>query len=221
MSPGEGKPLAAQRVLLAVARPLLRRGLLDWLLERYPDVVLEAVSDPAALRERLPRLRPQLLLAEPELLARAGLPPEQLPRLLLVGPARHDVVGRPPTTVSACAQLWEGADEAGLRRALDCALDCPLASAQHCASDACALRLGGRPAALGLSAREQEVFTRLGAGEAPREIAAALGLSVKTVEHYRAQIKDKLALRDSRELLEFAVLWRRGLATRPSQLRLD
>jgi DNA-binding CsgD family transcriptional regulator len=221
MNADEGKPLAAQSVLLAVARPLLRRGLLDWLRGRYPDLALETVADPVALRERLPQLRPQLLLAEPELLARAGLSPEQLPRVLLVGPARHDVVDRPPASVSACAQLWEGADEAGLRRALDCALDCPLASAHHCASDACALRLGGRPAALGLSAREQEVFSRLGAGEAPREIAAALGLSVKTVEHYRAQIKDKLALRDSRELLEFAVLWRRGLATRPSQLRLD
>lgn len=205
-------------ILLAIRRPLLRRGLLNWLSERYPQIALRTIEETGELQGALRTHRPQLLLIEPALLARAQIPPEQLPRILLLSPALHTVLDRPPTQASACAQICDGADEPELERALERALACPRPCALHCASDACELRVGDRPAALGLSGRELEVFCRLGAGEPPREIAAALGLSVKTVEHYRAQIKDKLALRDSRELLEFAVLWRRGLAARPSQL---
>ncbi len=212
---------APMRVLLAAQRPLLRRGLQHWLSERYPKIALQAIEDAGALQAALQAQQPQLLLIEPELFARAQLPPEQLPRVLLLSATPHEVLDRAPESVSACAQICESADEPTLERALERALACPLQCARNCASDACELRISSRPAALGLSGRELEVFQRLGAGEAPREIAAALGLSVKTVEHYRAQIKDKLALRDSRELLEFAVLWRRGLVSRPSELRGD
>jgi DNA-binding NarL/FixJ family response regulator len=160
-----------------------------------------------------------VLLAEPGVLLRARIPAEQLPRVLLFSSAPHCAERASPNSLSACGQLSDGLDDRALDAALDCVLSCSRDQASDCASRLCPLRASGGPPSLGLSGREQEVFERLGAGEAPREIAAALGLSVKTVEHYRAQIKDKLALRDSRELLEFAVLWRRGLATRPSQLR--
>lgn len=210
---------APARIALAVQRPLLRRGLLAWLGERYPRAEVEVVGEITQLVPTLQQRRPLLLLTEPWVLNRVPIPAALLPRVLLLGPGTQ--VGSPPRTerVPVCAQIGEGLDESALGVALGQAIGCERPHATHCASDACELRTRLQPAALGLSARELEVFQRLGAGEAPREIAAALGLSVKTVEHYRAQIKDKLALRDSRELLEFAVLWLRGLASRPSQLR--
>ena len=64
-----------------------------------------------------------------------------------------------------------------------------------------------------LSDRELEVFRRLGAGESTRGIAAALGVSLKTVQTYCDRIKDKLGLDDSRELSRTAYRWhesRRG-----------
>ena len=56
-----------------------------------------------------------------------------------------------------------------------------------------------------LSPREREVFERLARGQTQREVAEALGLSVKTVETYRARIGDKLGLRSRAELVELAL----------------
>ncbi|MGH9695333.1 MAG: LuxR C-terminal-related transcriptional regulator, partial [Bryobacteraceae bacterium] len=59
----------------------------------------------------------------------------------------------------------------------------------------------------GLSDRELEVFRLIGQGHATRQIAEELHLSVKTVETYQAHLKDKLALRSGRELVQHAVRW--------------
>jgi DNA-binding CsgD family transcriptional regulator len=57
-----------------------------------------------------------------------------------------------------------------------------------------------------LSPREREVFERLARGETQREVAEVLGLSVKTVETYRARIADKLGLRTRADLVRFALV---------------
>lgn len=58
-----------------------------------------------------------------------------------------------------------------------------------------------------LTDRELEVFQMIGRGNGTRSISEALGLSVKTVESYRARIKDKLQLEDGVQLLQRSVLW--------------
>ncbi len=58
-----------------------------------------------------------------------------------------------------------------------------------------------------LSDRELEVLQSIGQGRATREIAASLNVSVKTVESHRAHIKEKLDLKNSTELVQFAVQW--------------
>ncbi|HNU28483.1 MAG TPA: response regulator transcription factor [Sedimentisphaerales bacterium] len=58
-----------------------------------------------------------------------------------------------------------------------------------------------------LSDRELEVFRMLGEGYNTREMADKLHLSVKTIETYRAHIKDKLGLQDASELLRSAIRW--------------
>jgi DNA-binding NarL/FixJ family response regulator len=58
-----------------------------------------------------------------------------------------------------------------------------------------------------LSDRELEVFRMIGEGFSTREMAEKLHLSVKTIETYRAHIKDKLALQDTSELLRSAIHW--------------
>ena len=62
-------------------------------------------------------------------------------------------------------------------------------------------------AADSLSDRELEVFRMIGEGFGTREMAEKLHLSVKTVETYRAHIKDKLGLQDANELLRSAIRW--------------
>ena len=58
-----------------------------------------------------------------------------------------------------------------------------------------------------LSARELEVFQLIGQGYSTREIAEMLQLSIKTIESYRANIKEKLSLRNAAELMQHAVKW--------------
>lgn len=58
-----------------------------------------------------------------------------------------------------------------------------------------------------LSDRELEVFRLIGQGYRTSQIADELHVSVKTVESYRANIKEKLNLKNATELLKHAVYW--------------
>ncbi|QXD14635.1 response regulator transcription factor [Rhodocaloribacter litoris] len=64
-----------------------------------------------------------------------------------------------------------------------------------------------------LSDRELEVFELTGRGLGTREIAERLHLSIKTVESYRARIKNKLNLNTAVELMQHAVQWVEGERT--------
>lgn len=61
-----------------------------------------------------------------------------------------------------------------------------------------------------LSDREMEVFQLIGQGFTTRQIADQLHVSAKTVEAYRAKIKEKLDLKNATELLKHAVHWSEG-----------
>jgi DNA-binding NarL/FixJ family response regulator len=56
-----------------------------------------------------------------------------------------------------------------------------------------------------LTDRELEVFRLIGEGRGTRQIAEELHISVKTVESYQAHIKEKLSLKNSRELVQRAI----------------
>ncbi len=58
-----------------------------------------------------------------------------------------------------------------------------------------------------LTNREFEVFSLLGKGLQPRELAQELNLSVKTVETHRLNIRRKLDLENAAELIHYAIEW--------------
>jgi DNA-binding NarL/FixJ family response regulator len=73
-------------------------------------------------------------------------------------------------------------------------------------------QLGGRRPKGGdrlerLTDRELEVYELVGRGESTAAIAARLGVSVKTIETYRSNIKTKLNLKDANELIRHASTW--------------
>jgi DNA-binding NarL/FixJ family response regulator len=76
-------------------------------------------------------------------------------------------------------------------------------------SDALVRRLGGRGSGAGgaspLTSREREVVRLLAAGRPNREVAAALCISVKTVESHRANVMRKLELTTVVDLVRYAV----------------
>ncbi|HOD49650.1 MAG TPA: response regulator transcription factor [Candidatus Hydrogenedentes bacterium] len=65
-----------------------------------------------------------------------------------------------------------------------------------------------------LTDRELEVFELIGQGVSTRQIGERLSISVKTVETYRARIKEKLHLETGAELVQTSVEWaiKRSLA---------
>jgi DNA-binding NarL/FixJ family response regulator len=73
-------------------------------------------------------------------------------------------------------------------------------------------RLGGERVSAGgrlgnLTDRELEVFERIGRGQSTAGIADQLGVSIKTIETYRSNIKTKLNLKDAADLIRYAATW--------------
>lgn len=68
-----------------------------------------------------------------------------------------------------------------------------------------ALLRDGRDSDGTLSRREEEVLRRTAWGESNKAIAAALRISTRTVETYKARIAEKLELRTRPELVRYAV----------------
>ena len=66
-------------------------------------------------------------------------------------------------------------------------------------------RVGGEPAADVLTARPREVLRLVAGGKSTKEIAFDLNLSVKTVETHRAQIMERLGIRDVAGLVRYAL----------------
>lgn len=62
-----------------------------------------------------------------------------------------------------------------------------------------------------LSPRQREILSRIGRGESTKEIASALGISVKTVETHRTRMMETLGCRRAAELLRFAIRHAREL----------
>jgi DNA-binding NarL/FixJ family response regulator len=58
-----------------------------------------------------------------------------------------------------------------------------------------------------LTDRELEVFQMIGRGLGTRTIAEELRLGIKTVESYKARIKEKLHLTEGEQLLQHAIEW--------------
>jgi DNA-binding NarL/FixJ family response regulator len=66
-------------------------------------------------------------------------------------------------------------------------------------------RVGGEPGTDVLTARQREVLALVAAGKSTKEIAFTLNLSVKTIETHRAQIMERLGIRDVPGLVRYAL----------------
>jgi DNA-binding NarL/FixJ family response regulator len=62
-----------------------------------------------------------------------------------------------------------------------------------------------------LTSRQREILQLVAEGKSTKEVAQMLSLSVKTVETHRAQIMDRLGIRDLAGLVRYAI--RTGLVS--------
>ena len=207
------------RVLVVDDHPIVRQGL-ALLINQQPDLtVCGEAEDANSAMNALSSAKPDILvvdisLAGPDgldLLKNIRLRGLELPILIL---SMHDEFMYAERALRAGAQGYIMKQEAtekvlvALRRIL---------GHEIYVSDQIANRMLHRyigsptadhsPQVTELTDRELEVFRLIGEGHSTRQIAVELHLSVKTVESYQAHIKEKLSLRNSRELVQHAIRW--------------
>jgi DNA-binding NarL/FixJ family response regulator len=74
-----------------------------------------------------------------------------------------------------------------------------------------ALRGESRPPGETLTSREREVLQLIAEGKTTKQIGVLLGISVKTAETHRSRLMDKLEIRDTANLVRYAI--RNGLTS--------
>jgi len=206
------------RVLLADDHSLVRAGLRA-LLNEIPnvDVIAEASNGVQAV-QLTRQLRPDIALLDISMPNLSGLA------------ALRQLNGAAPATRVLLLSMHD--DDAYVTEAIhagaagylikDCAVE-ELALALHAVARgdcylspsvsrklAQAFKNGGSSAPM-LTPRQMEILRQVAQGASSKEIARALGLSIKTVETHRAQIMERLGIRDVAGLVRYAV--RSGLIT--------
>jgi DNA-binding NarL/FixJ family response regulator len=207
------------RVLLVDDHPIVRQGL-ALLIDREPDLCVCGEGDSAHTAfHAIKTLRPDLVVLDISLSGPDGLDvlkeirtkTENLPILIL---SMHDESIYAERAMRAGANGYIMKQEAtervlvAIRRILqgdvylsDRLTNTMLQQYVHGASTA------KKSPLVNLTDRELEVFRLIGEGHPTRQIADELHLSVKTIESYQAHIKEKLALRNARELVQHAIEW--------------
>jgi DNA-binding NarL/FixJ family response regulator len=202
------------RVLLADDHTLVRAGIRR-LIESHPDieVVAEARNgdeaiDLAALK------RPDVALVDLEMPIKGGLEVaaelhERFPDIAVVIMSMHDdpIHVRAALDRGVLGFIVKEAAPAELEIALRAALAgqtflSPKVSARMITP---ATQKKGDTGIDALSPRQRQILNLLGQGKATKEIAAALEISVKTVETHRARMMEVLGVRRAGELLRLAM----------------
>ena len=215
------------RVLICDDHNLIRAGLRR-LVESFDgiEVVGEAASaDEAILRTR--ELEPHVVLLDLSMPGRSGF--DALDELARTAPdtavvimSMHDDVTHVREALARGARgfVVKEAAPAELEIALRAAFEGRVFLSPKVSSamlqDAQAPRRPQRQDPAQLPPRQREILAMLGAGRTTKQIAADLGISIKTVETHRARLMEALGCRNAVELVRTAVQWSARLpADRP------
>lgn len=217
------------RVLIVDDHPLMREGLFE-LISAEPDLsVCGDAADAASAIAAVEALRPDVVVLDLTLGSDDGISLVQelrtrvselkilvvsmhdetlyAERLLALG-ARGYVMKQEPAEVFVGALRRVAHGEHHVSAALATRLYGRMARHRHPAS-------GGAPVD-GLTDREREVLRAVARGCSTQEIATALGMSAKTVDSHRRNIREKLGLGSAGDLVRYAVQWESSGGVPPS-----
>ncbi|HKL89323.1 MAG TPA: response regulator transcription factor [Salinibacter sp.] len=200
--------------------PLMRKGLARTIENEVDLNVVGQMSSAEEALEKIEDLAPALAIVDISLPGMSGMElikhlQSRTPDIKLLVVSRHDETLYAERCIRAGAKGYVMKQEAGdvivqaIRKVLN---DRIFVSEEINERLLQSMAEGGRERIMQsplevLSDRELEVFELTGKGSSTREIAERLHLSVKTVESYRARIKDKLNLSSGNELMKHAVQW--------------
>ncbi|MDB6024736.1 MAG: Two component transcriptional regulator, LuxR family [Verrucomicrobiales bacterium] len=209
----------AVKILLVDDHPMMRDGLRQ-IIGNEPDLVVcgEAENAFQAL-ELIGKLTPDLVMADITLPDKSGL--ELLKDIQAIHPSMrvivismHDEALYAERVLRAGGRGYVMKHEGGkkIMQAIRQVLSGQIAVSEKISAKILEVFSGrGAEAASSpvenLTDREFEVFQNIGAGLSTKEIAVQMRVSSKTVEVHRINVKAKLKLKTSAELIRYAVRW--------------
>jgi len=212
------KPQKA-RIFIVDDHPMTRAGLTH-MINHQPDTLVCGEAENAAQALDLMAVsQPELMLIDITLPGKSGLELIKdvkaiLPDLPILVISMHDESLYADRVLRAGARGYitkhEGGDK--LMGAIRHVLSGKIYVSESMSAHILEIFTGGQPgpdrsSIQNLSDREFEVFQALGEGLSSHEIAKKLHLSAKTVDAHRANIKTKLKINTTAELISFAARW--------------
>jgi len=207
-------------LILVDDHPLMRKGLVRTIENEVDLNVIGQMSSAEEALEEIEDLQPDLAIVDISLPGMSGMElikhlQSRMGEIRILVVSRHDETLYAERCIRAGAKGYLMKQEAGdvivkaIRKVLN---DRIFVSEEINERLLQSMAEGGRERIMQsplevLSDRELEVFELTGKGHSTREIAERLHLSVKTVESYRARIKDKLNFDSGNELMKHAVQW--------------
>ena len=207
------------RILLVDDHPMVRERLAE-VIQREADLVVcgEAEERLRAL-EMIAATQPHLAIVDLTLKHSHGMElikdiRSQYPALVILVVSMHDELLHAERVIRAGARGYITKQEATkkIMLAIRTVLDGKTYLSEKMAAQIAAGAVGDSRAKPGLpvaklSDRELLVFEMIGHGHSTRQIADELHLDMRTIETYRARIKEKLNLKDANDLLQYAIRW--------------
>jgi DNA-binding NarL/FixJ family response regulator len=206
-------------IVIVDDHPLFRHGLTQLInSDDGYSVCGEASNTPEAMT-LIRKLRPQLVIADLGLKGPGGLEltksiRAEFPKMPVLILSMHDEPTYAVRSLRAGANGYVTKQDAlasvliALREVLDGRVYLSPSMASEVISNVVLTKhASGANPTDNLTDRELEILDRIGKGEEVKGIAKMLHLSPKTVETHRAHIKEKLNLKNAREVARYAVRW--------------
>ncbi|MBI1882807.1 MAG: response regulator transcription factor [Chlamydiae bacterium] len=214
--------LSKIKVLVVDDHPVVRQGLTQLINQEKDLVVCGDVEGGAQGLDAIKRLSPDVVIVDISLRGMSGLDlikniKVRYPDLPILVLSMHDESLYAERVLRAGARGYIMKEEAigKVLVAIRCVVDGEVYVSQKMTARILEKSIGGRfeksvSPVERLSDRELEVFQMIGKGFATRQVAKQLHLSVKTVETYRENIKEKMKLDNATELVRHAIQWVEG-----------
>jgi len=208
-----------KRILIVDDHPMVRERLAE-IIQREPDlIVCGEAEDRFSALELIASTRPHLVIVDLTLKQSHGMVllddiRNQYPDVVPLVVSMHDETLYAERAIRAGARGYITKQEATrkIMVAIRAVLRGDIYLSEKMAAQIATATMGRPRSKSGLpldtlSNRELLVFEMIGRGHGTRQIADELHLDMRTVETYRARIKEKLNLKDANELLQHAIRW--------------
>ncbi len=216
------EPPKTTRIMLVDDHPIVREGLAESINRETDLQVCAQAEDHLEALKAIETTRPDLVVIDLMLKSSSGLElikdiHSRWPKVLILVVSMHDEALYAERVLRAGAQGYITKQEAprdillAIRKILEGGIYLNERTASAVLSRLGTKAQGPSDGVADLLAdRELQVFELTGMGLSTREIAAQLHIDMKTVDTYRARIREKLNLKTSSELLQLAIRWNKS-----------